>query len=188
MRSLWQMWDSYMSAERCQSVIDQAITIPAMAGTTYGKVPNLRDSKVRWIHRGDTSWNWLFSDIEYVIRRANTAFGFDINLFHEVQFTEYDGGTGGHYGWHEDLNWVPAANQNTQRKLSFVMQLSDPADYEGGDLQFDIKGSSGGPNPEILKGRGTTIVFPSYIRHQVTPVIRGKRHSLVTWYEGPPFR
>lgn len=188
MRSSWQMWEGYMTSERCQSVIDQAMVIPAVEAVTYGNIPNLRTSKVRWIHRNDPSWNWLFSDIEYVVRRANTAFGFDINLFHEVQFTEYDAANNGHYGWHEDLNWIPPGDQNTQRKLSLVLQLSDPADYEGGDLEFQLKGNGNSPETNVLRGRGTSIVFPSYLTHRVTPVTRGKRHSLVTWYEGPPFR
>lgn len=188
MRSYWQMWQNYMSAERCQSIIDQAIHIPSVEATTYGNVPNLRTSKVRWIHRSDPSWNWLFSEIEHVIRRANTSFGFDLNLFHEVQFTEYDSSNNGHYGWHEDLNWIPPATQNTQRKLSFVMQLSDPSSYEGGTLEFQLKGGGPPPDAASLRKRGTTIVFPSYVSHRVTPVTSGKRHSLVTWYEGPPFR
>ena len=186
MRSMWQMWKGYMPAPECDRLIAQALTINPVQATTFGNVPNLRRSKVRWIQRVDPAWDWLFRDIEYVCKRANTAFGFDINVFHEIQFTEYDASESGHYGWHEDLRWIPNGESNSQRKLSFVMQLTEPDTYEGGDLEFQINEPC--PRPEDLRVKGTTIVFPSFIKHRVTPLTRGKRYSLVTWYEGPPFR
>ena len=39
---------------------------------------------------------------------------------------------GGHYDWHVDLG--PGMSN---RKLSCVVQLSDPSDYEGGELQMN---------------------------------------------------
>lgn len=186
MRSMWQMWKGYMPIAECDRLIQQALKIPPINGTTFGNIQGLRRSKIRWIPRTDPEWDWLFRDIEFVCRRANVAFGFDINLFHEIQFTEYDSEDNGHYGWHEDLRWVPPPDVNVHRKLSFVMQLSDPSTYEGGDLEMQI--ADGRPNVEDLKVKGTTIVFPSFVKHRVTPVTKGKRYSLVTWYEGPPFR
>jgi PKHD-type hydroxylase len=35
---------------------------------------------------------------------------------------------------------------------------------------------------------GDALVFPSFLRHRVTPVSRGVRYSLVTWIEGPQWR
>lgn len=76
------------------------------------------------------------------------------------------------------------------RKLSVTISLSDPADYDGGNLQFDL-----GPHRpdryhtcEEIRPRGSVIVFPSHIYHQVTPVTRGTRYSLVAWSLGRPFR
>jgi PKHD-type hydroxylase len=186
MRSMWQMWKNYMPDSQCDKVVEQALKITPVQATTYGNVPDLRRSKIRWIQKSDADWDWLFRDIEYVIKRANTAFGFDINLFHEIQFTEYDSAYTGYYGWHEDLRWIPQAGSNSQRKLSFVLQLSDPSTYTGGDLEFQMNEQS--PMPADLRVKGTTIVFPSFIKHRVVPVTSGTRYSLVTWYEGPPFK
>ena len=64
------------------------------------------------------------------------------------------------------------------RKISIVVQLTDPSDYEGGDFQFRNYGG----NVEtmgVLRQRGTVLVFPSWIEHQVTPVTKGKRQTLV---------
>jgi PKHD-type hydroxylase len=72
----------------------------------------------------------------------------------------------------------------TVRKLSFVIQLSDPKDYKGGELQIHLSDT-----PEVMKKeQGTLIAFPSYILHEVTPITKGKRYSLVGWITGKPFK
>jgi PKHD-type hydroxylase len=41
--------------------------------------------------------------------------------------------------------------------------------------------------PFSAKERGSVIVFPSFLYHQVTPVTRGTRKVLVNWYCGQPY-
>lgn len=82
----------------------------------------------------------------------------------------------GHYGWHADC-----AEPTPRRKLSFSVLLSDPADYEGGDLE--VRGFD--PAPRV---RGTLFTFPAFMLHQVTPVTSGARMVLVGWVHGPTFR
>ena len=73
---------------------------------------------------------------------------------------------------------------NAVRKLSFTMQLSDPADYNGGELRIKH-----GSEPDIArKNRGAITFFPSYVMHEVTPVTRGTRKSIVGWVTGPHWR
>jgi PKHD-type hydroxylase len=82
------------------------------------------------------------------------------------------------YGWHQDYGG------EISRKLSLVLQLSDPSEYEGGNLQ--VKTSS---EPQtVKKQRGFIAAFPSYVLHQVTPVTKGNRQSLVAWVSGPQFK
>ena len=73
-------------------------------------------------------------------------------------------------------------NRASVRKLGITVQLSDPKDYSGGEFMFseDI----GTPSQDIIKQKGTVIVFPSFLYHKVMPVSRGRRYSLVGWYEG----
>ena len=54
----------------------------------------------------------------------------------------------------------------------------------GGDLKFfeDNTGSI------AVKQQGTLILFPSYVLHQVTPVTKGERNSLVAWVTGDKFK
>ena len=74
-------------------------------------------------------------------------------------------------------------DETSSRKISIVVQLSDPLEYEGGELQI----SDGGTNRVCEKTKGTIIIFPSYLLHRVTPVTKGTRRSLVLWVTGPPF-
>ena len=104
---------------------------------------------------------------------------FDIWGFQDpFQYTRYYG-NGGHYEWHADLG--PGISN---RKLSCVLQLSTPEEYEGGDLQMNL-----GEGPiTVPKALGTICFFPSFILHRVTPVNTGVRKSLVLWLGGANFR
>jgi len=73
-------------------------------------------------------------------------------------------------------------------------QLSDPKDYEGGELEFAIPEVDKGKLtyttfslPEILP-KGSIVVFPSFVWHRVKPVTKGTRYSLVMWNLGYPFK
>ena len=84
------------------------------------------------------------------------------------------------YGWHQDYG----GDRQASRKFSLVLQLTDPADYEGGNLQIMV-----GREPQtVRKQRGLIAAFPSYTVHQVTPVVSGSRQSLVAWVTGPAFK
>ena len=83
----------------------------------------------------------------------------------------------GYYDWHVDMGPGKA-----NRKLSLVCQLSDPSEYEGGELQIHT-----GQIHTVEKKKGLVVIFPSYLLHCVTPVTSGKRQTLVLWIEGPPF-
>ncbi len=188
MRMWWQLWSNYFSVEECQRVKAAALLIEPREGIIgHGGVSRVdneyRRSQVRWLDRQAQEWTWFYDKIEYLFRNSNhNAFGFDLSYFHEIQFTEYDSKYKGKYDWHEDLTWP--TDRCIHRKLSMVIQLSDPSEYEGGDLEL----AKEPPTPEQLRPQGSVIVFPSFLQHRVTPVTAGLRYSLVTWYEGPLFR
>ena len=70
-----------------------------------------------------------------------------------------------------------------------TLQLTEPSEYEGGDLQFKYfnKKTIQISTPKIAKELGSIIIFPSFIWHQVTPIIKGERQALVNWSLGRPF-
>ena len=75
-------------------------------------------------------------------------------------------------------------NENIEmvRKLSFAMQLSDPDDYEGGNVQLlDEAGNS----YIVPRKRGTIVLFDSRTQHRVLKVTKGTRKSIVGWTVDP---
>ena len=96
----------------------------------------------------------------------------------KIQYAEYHDADQGFYDWHIDV--TPT---KSRRKLSIVVQLSDPSEYDGGELQIQ----TGLLEPVTIgKTKGLAVVFPTYLLHRVTPVTRGVRRSLVCWIDGPP--
>lgn len=141
----------------------------------------IRRSQVSWLNKTqDTAW--VFEKLGHIASSLNAQYyRFDLNGFGEaLQLTNYDQSEHGMYGWHVDYG----GNVTPSRKLSMVLQLTDPAQYEGGNLQVMTRGE-----PEtVRKQRGLVTVFPSYVLHQVTPVTQGNRQSLVAWVTGPAFK
>lgn len=190
----WRCHPKALSEEQCKAVIERAMAYPTKEGTVgyggtmkVGVTPSIRKSTVRWLGREDTQLQWLYLKMERIMLESNEiAFGLDISGtcggFYSVQFTTYSGEAGGFYGEHEDCNWK--RNAPFDRKLSMVIQLSKPEEYEGGLLKL-----VNDPLPDgIFRNQGDVIIFPAFNRHAVTPVTQGTRHSLVTWFCGPKLR
>jgi PKHD-type hydroxylase len=140
---------------------------------------NVRRSQVSWLDNNPNT-KWVFEKLAHVTSQLNVEhFRFDLTGFGEnLQLTNYDQSENGMYGWHLDYGG------GISRKLSLAIQLTDPSEYEGGNLQIM---TSGEPQ-NMRKQRGLIAVFPSYVLHQVTPVTQGSRQSLVAWVSGPAFK
>lgn len=183
----WQFWESLFSPKTCDDLIKisknlQMVDAVTGFGDKVSSNPNLRRSTVRWVRRRDR-WIPIWDRILELINEANqNAFGFNLTIMREMQFTEYSADIKAHYDWHVDLDWCH--KQPYHRKLSCVVQLSAPDSYQGGDLQMEHHA----PDVKRLRQQGSVLVFPSFLKHRVTPVTEGIRHSLVAWYEGPKFR
>ena len=79
-----------------------------------------------------------------------------------------------HHSWHQDIG----PDELSTRKISITVQLSDNSEYEGGDLKFWLGGKNLEDNSLFAqRGKGTVILFPSYLYHAVTPVTKGIRKS-----------
>lgn len=147
----------------------------ALKGTVDNAAQTIRNSSILWLaHEG-----WIAERLEEVLRHANERhFGFQIGGFAEpFQYATY--GIGSHYGWHMDQGAGPAP-----RKLSLSVQLSQPDEYEGGELEMNLGSSC----KAVQKDAGSVVVFPSYVVHRVRPVSGGTRRSLVAWASGEPFK
>ena len=144
---------------------------------------NIRRSDVGWL-TPEAEHRWLFDRIKNCVNAVNADwFRFDLIGFEGLQFAKYSAmaGQSGFYASHIDLK---ATNFGTVRKLSFTIQLSESGSYEGGDVAlYDSLTES----LTISRDVGSITLFPSYRVHEVLPVTRGVRYSLVGWAHGPPF-
>ena len=124
--------------------------------------------------------DWIYKKISLLTLELNELhFKYDISDVETIQFTTYLGNQKSHYGQHVDHLTLGSR----WRKLSCVIQLSDPNDYEGGDLVLYL------PQKFVVpKKRGTFVIFPSFLPHAVFPVSKGVRYSAVSWILGPPYR
>jgi PKHD-type hydroxylase len=176
--NLYAFWNNAFSKEECQTIIDIAKNKGLIKGTTFGKT-DVRDSKISWLYPCDEI-DWVFRRVTDIVINLNERF-FKFDLFglnEGFQFTNYVAPSG-KYGKHVDR----AINMPV-RKLSMSIQLTDPNEYEGGELYlYD-------DDKETLmdKTQGTLILFPSYVLHEVMPVTKGERNSLVTWVTGKQFK
>ena len=140
-----------------------------------------RRSFVSWIG-ANSETNWIFQRITDVVKQNNQQFwNFDLEKIERLQFTHYLSSEEGTYHAHVDPTpWTLPHN----RKLSMSLQLSDPNDYDGGELLLHLSN-----NPTVIsKQKGLMAFFPSHTLHEVTPVTRGERYSLVAWIHGPNLR
>jgi PKHD-type hydroxylase len=138
-----------------------------------------RKSQIKWLYHDEKS-DWLYNKIENMVIEANQVWNFDLySIRDSIQYTEYYEG-GGHYDWHMDIGPYPINN----RKISITIQLSDPDDYIGGDLEI----WTGNGLQTCARQKGSALLFPSYMLHRVTPVTSGTRKSLVLWVGGSPYK
>jgi PKHD-type hydroxylase len=141
---------------------------------------DVRKSKISWLYSCD-DMEWVFRRVTDIILNLNERFfGFDIFGLNEgFQFTNYKAP-----GQINMVNMLIEHMDFVVRKLSVSIQLTDPKEYEGGELYLydDDKGTL------MDKKQGTLILFPSYVLHEVMPVTKGERNSLVTWVTGNQFK
>jgi PKHD-type hydroxylase len=137
-----------------------------------------RNSKISWWYEH----HWVSSIFSHYFNKVNREFWeYDLNYLSGIQITTYE--PGDHYTWHSDYG--TSLDERYTRKLSASLLITDPSEYEGGDLEFiDYHGNT----ISAPREKGTMIIFDSRIPHRVTPVTKGKRISLVAWMLGPKLR
>ena len=164
-----------------------------------------RDCEVSWFND-----QWLYDLVWPYLLEANKESGWnwDIEWAEGFQFTKYtkdglynwhnDGGSDHHGKYIKDNEGLPnpysddPTFEGRVRKISMTMNLTDPKEYDGGKLKFDLSKThdSGIDIMEIeeINRKGSIVFFPSFMSHTITPITRGTRYSLVLWVLGQPWR
>lgn len=167
---------------------------------------NIRKSKNTWIptHHWIGGWLWHYVGIA---NRNNFLYDISFIESESMQYASY--GVGEYYHWHTDssisVHYKPqfqtSARESTKddnylrertaienelvRKISFSLQLSDPDDYEGGNIQFIDESNK---NYIAPRQKGSLIIFDSRTKHRVCKVRSGVRKSIVGWVLGPRWK
>ena len=165
--------------------------VPTSSKSNVRKSEETRLCEISW-----TEDKWIYEAIWPYMEEANRAsgWGYSIMYAEPMQITKYK--PGGFYAWHTDgySDSLSAYNKphdkflhGKVRKLSMTILLN--GNYQGGEFKFvhynKLENEVETPD---FKNAGSIIVFPSFIEHQVTPVTKGTRYSLVAWFVGPPFK
>jgi PKHD-type hydroxylase len=191
MNGEWCYFKSYFTKEECEKILADGLKLPpeeSTVGTDNGVQTNLdvRKSKVRFIQRDDSNFEWLFDKIWKIGLQANSDwFNFHVTKLSFIQLAEYHSKNQGEYKRHHDVFWINN-DPYYHRKLTCVIQLTNPLEYDGGN--FEIWSEKDKPNAHDIRQQGSAIFIPSFVEHHATPVTRGKRYSLAVWFEGPKWR
>ena len=147
------------SPEQCQDTINighQQKQEEALVGHKDGKAGK-HDTKKRI-----TTISWIpfskmpemYKLIEKTMKQVNgNHFGYEgMTITEPAQFTEYP--KGGFYDWHMDAE-VNCRFEPPVRKISMTILLSNPSEFEGGDLEFMTEGNK---PPQLLQGQAIFFV------------------------------
>lgn len=174
-------WDKAVDPDFCDYVLAKS----DWENSEKAKISQGDNAKVKEQTRiTQVVWHETNSPIAAVayhyIMMANelAEWNFDIKYPQRVQVGKYM--DGGHYDWHIDS--FPPFENGLQRKLSCSILLNDSSEYEGGLLEIQDT------QKPVPTSKGSVIVFPSILRHRVTPVTSGARYSAVCWALGDAFK
>lgn len=135
--------------------------------------PGYRNSESAWLEPGHD--RELYRLIQGLFESINSKrFRFSIYGMEPLQVIKYL--PGAFFAEHFDIG----VGDPAKRKISLLVQLSEPGDYEGGDVVL-------GSYMTMPKVRGTGCAFPSWLAHRVETVESGVRYSLAAWAKGNYF-
>ena len=123
-----------------------------------GNVPRIRQSILKWIELNPDT-NWLYKKLIPQIHKVNQEnFDYILKFVENLQLTEYNENQRGFYSKHDDCGDNSRLESFVDiRKLSFSIQLTNPKEYEGGELILYIN------DKEFIapKTKGTIVFFES---------------------------
>jgi len=122
-----------------------------------------------------------FMNIREITKQANDQiYDFKLLGIIDQDFPQiYSYREGDYYDYHLDIS--PMA---TTRKLSFIVNLSDPKTYEGGEIEFLNTDTS----ESNLNEQGSILIFPSFLPYKIGKVTRGEKRIIVGCIHGAVFR
>jgi len=175
-----KVFDDVMSEDVCDLILNEYMNSGEWAPTTIasGIDKNIRScteielskSEIieKNIDRRTNIDNLIHNSVSEIIQiYSNICPFFNVNIDTGYQLLKYEEGE--FYTQHTD-SFI-----EQQRSLSCSIQLNE--DYDGGEFAFFDR------DMMIRSKKGSAIVFPSNFMypHEIMPVIKGTRYSIITW-------
>lgn len=186
--ALYRVWPSHLPDEFCDLLYDTgraiALSDAAVVSATAAPIHNdkVRKSKVGFFDK--THWISRIC-LHYGCLANRDLWQYDIAEMQGTQFSTYE--EGDFFNWHRDS--APSADQphaphaSLQRVVTVIIMLSDGGSYEGGDFMLRDASNAELRDP-AFRARGSVVVFPGYVLHQVSRMVSGHRASIVGWLMG----
>jgi|TARA_B100000959_G_scaffold163432_1_gene171275 PKHD-type hydroxylase len=192
---------TFLSHEKCDELIKDIIEseqeVNGGVGGEDGRntiIPEIRKTTEWYLcdqptiesrpDKPNKDWKWLQDKIFQMANIVNDkVFHFEIKgCDDELKLIEYQ--DGGFYGWHTDFN----VGSCSVRKIVGIIQLTDPSEYEGGEVQFGIQDKNTKEWYTMNQLKGSLTLFPSFLCHNVVPVTKGKRYVIQEIFVGDHFK
>jgi predicted 2-oxoglutarate/Fe(II)-dependent dioxygenase YbiX len=163
-------------------ILDELRNASANEATVYGGAKSV-DTQVRRTKRvtaSETTRALVLRQLDAHRAEIERQFGVGTEEIEEPQFLRYTAGD--FFVAHQDGN-TPVIRDDTRfRKVSLVIFLSERGDYDGGELQLHGKYPHFDVRESAPAEPGTLVAFPAETTHEVTPLTRGERYTIVSWY------
>jgi len=179
-----------LCAEIRQEMASSGEVAATVRGTDRSYAVDQQSRKTNWAEVSEETSSLVMDRLMSLREKVGDVFGVEVSGVQQPQFLRYR--EGDFFAAHQDRGSdMKGAEFARQRKVSAVLFLNDetsedrPDTYEGGALTlFGLFDSDDDRNVGLpVEGEaGALIGFPSEMLHEVTPITRGERFTVVSWF------
>jgi SM-20-related protein len=185
---------TFLEQDLCAEIRQEMATAGEVAATVRGAdrsyAVDQESRRTNWAEVSEETSSLVSERLLSVRKDVAKVFGLEVSGVQRPQFLRY--GEGDFFAAHQDRGSdMKGAEFARQRQVSVVIFLNDetsearPDTYEGGSLTlFGLLDSGDDRNVglPVIGEAGALIGFPSETLHEVTPITRGERFTVVSWF------
>ena len=168
----YKLYENVFTDEDIQHILSKLDESRYHDGMVGGTRVNLKQKKRKDLFINDVQLLSNIDEILYSSIYEDVSQNFcDIKFREKWKVGKYIGNDNAFYNMHRD-----DSDETRYRKISMIVALSDPDDYEGGEFCFDTL------KEEFKIPKGAVLVFKSSLFHHVNMITSGLRIVLVSFF------
>jgi predicted 2-oxoglutarate/Fe(II)-dependent dioxygenase YbiX len=185
---------TFLERDLCAEIRKEMATAGEVAATVRGAdrsyAVDQQSRRTNWAEVSEETSSLVSERLMALRKEVAEVFGIEVSGVQRPQFLRYR--EGDFFAAHQDRGSDrKGAEFAQQREVSTVIFLNDetsevrPDTYEGGALTlFGLLDSGDDRNVglPVTGEAGALIGFPSEMLHEVTPITRGERFTVVSWF------